>query len=175
MDLSGKCLIARPNMVDPFFAKSVVYIYEYSTRGTAGVIINKKLVNTTRVLLANKGFNTHVPEEPLFAGGPVNERAVVMVHTNDWHSSNTFKVNDSVGVTSDDIMLFRYSQGDTPRHYKFCCGASVWHPKQLSQEIARNSWLIQELDVETLFETDPKHLWDTAVEQAAAETMEKYI
>ena len=175
MNLTGKCLIARPTMVDPFFAKSVVYIYEHSIKGTAGIIINKKLSNNTKSLLANKGFDTNVPAEPLYAGGPVNERAVIMLHSGDWQSSNTLKVTKSISVTSDDIMLFRYTQGETPRYYRFCCGASVWHPQQIKQEIARNSWLICDLDLETIFETHPTHLWDTAIEQTAAETMEKYI
>lgn len=175
MDLQGKCLIARPSLVDPYFLKSVVYIYEHSTRGTAGIILNKRLAANTQTLMANKGFDSNVPNEPLYAGGPVNERAILMLHSNDWNSRNTMIVNEQFGVTSDDIMLFKYSHGDTPRHYKFFAGTSVWHPQQIKQEIARNNWLICDLDMETIFETDRRNLWDTAVEQTATETMEKYI
>jgi putative transcriptional regulator len=175
MDLTGKCLIARPSIVDPFFAKSVVFVYEHTMKGTAGVIINKKLSKTTKDLLMNKGFDANVPGETLFAGGPVNERAVVMLHSADWTSSNTLHVTSNISVTSDDIMLFRYAQGDTPRHYKFCCGASIWHPQQMKSEINRNNWLIVDLDVETIFETHPVNLWDIAVEQTATETMDKFI
>ena len=175
MNLLGRCLIARPSLVDPYFLKSVVFIYEHSTRGTAGVILNKRLAANTQTLMANKGFATNVPAEPLYAGGPVNERAVVMLHSGDWSSSNTMRVTEQISVTSDDIMLFQYSQGNTPRHYKFFAGASVWHPQQIKQEIARNNWLICDLDMETIFETDRRNLWDTAVEQTATETMEKYI
>ena len=175
MDLLGKCLIARPSLIDPYFLKSVVYVYEHSSRGTAGVILNKRLAANTKTLLANKGFNTNVPSEPLYAGGPVNERAVVMLHSADWSSSNTMRVTENISVTSDDIMLFQYSQGSTPRYYKFFAGASVWHPQQIKQEIARNSWLICDLDMDTIFETDRRNLWDTAVEQTASETMDRFL
>lgn len=175
MNLLGKCLIARPSLVDPYFLKSVVYIYEHSKRGTAGVILNKKLAANTQTLMANKGFASNVPSEPLYAGGPVNERAVVMLHSSDWQSSNTMNVTEQISVTSDDIMLFRYSQGDTPRYYKFFAGASVWHPQQIKQEIARNSWLVCDLDLDTIFETDRRNLWDTAVEQTASETMDRFL
>jgi len=175
MNLTGKCLIARPTLIDPFFKKSVVYIYEHTNRGVVGVILNKRLSVTTKVLLENKGFSGNVPEEPLYTGGPVNERAIVMLHSNDWGSGNTMQVNTQFGVTSDDIMLFKYTQGDTPRHYRFFAGASVWHPQQIKQEMARNHWLVSDLDMQTIFETDSRNLWDTAVEQTATETMEKYI
>ena len=175
MNLTGKCLIARPTLIDPFFKQSVVFIYEHSSRGVVGVILNKKLNVNTRVLLENKGFIGNVPEEPLYTGGPVNERALVMLHSNDWHSGNTMIVNKNFSVTSDDIMLFKYTQGDTPRYYRFFAGASVWHPQQIKHEMARNSWLVSELDMQTVFEADSRNLWDTAVEQTATETMDKFI
>ena len=175
MDLTGKCLIARPNVQDPMFAKSVVYVYEHTSKGVAGVILNKKTAGTTRDLCMNRGFDAPVPIEPLFAGGPVNERAVIMFHTADWMSSNTLNVKNNLCVTSDDMMLYRYTQGDTPRYYRFVTGASVWHPQQIKAEMSRNNWLIAELDILTLFETDHRALWDVAVETAAQETMDKFI
>ena len=175
MDLTGKCLVARPSVVDPFFTKSVVFIYEHTIRGTAGIILNKQINKTTQDLVLNRGFEVHVPVENLYAGGPVNERAVVMLHTGDWSSRNTMHVTENISVTSDDIMLFRYTQGDTPRYYKFFAGASVWHPQQIKSELQRNNWLITDLSVEKIFETDSRQLWDTAVEQSAQETMDKFI
>jgi len=175
MDITGKCLIARPGLVDPFFLKSVVFVYEHTSRGTAGVILNKKLNATTKQLMLNKGFDAQVPEEPMFAGGPVNERAVIMLHSRDWRSGNTMNITESLGITSDDHMLFRYTQGDTARYYRFFAGCSVWHPQQIKQEIARNSWLIADIDLNVIFDTNPRHLWDTAVEQTASETMDRFL
>ena len=49
--LKNKLLISMPNMVDPYFAKSVIFICEDDKNGTIGIIINKpisqmKIVNT---------------------------------------------------------------------------------------------------------------------------------
>lgn len=175
MNLAGKCLIARPNVQDQLFAKSVVYVYEHTHKGVCGIILNKRGIGTTRDLCMNRGFDVQVPVEPLYAGGPVNERAIVMIHTADWISSNTMPVKNNICVTSDDIMLYRYTQGDTPRYYRFVNGASVWHPQQIKAEMSRNNWLITELDTETIFETDSRALWDVAVEISAQETMDKFI
>jgi putative AlgH/UPF0301 family transcriptional regulator len=41
--------------------------------------------------------------------------------------------------------------------------------------MARNNWLTSDLNLDTIFDTDSRELWDIAVEQAATETMDKFI
>ena len=43
IDTQGKLLIAPPNMPDPRFRKTVVYIWRHDVSGAAGVVINKKM------------------------------------------------------------------------------------------------------------------------------------
>jgi putative transcriptional regulator len=175
MDLTGKVLVARPSILDPMFTKSVVFIHEHSTRGTAGLILNKRLATNTKDICASKGFEGNFPREPVYSGGPVNTRGIVLFHSADWRVSNTMRVNSQCCISSDDMMLFKYTQGDTPRYYRFFAGMSIWHPAQIQQEIKANNWLITQLDIDTIFETDHRHLWDIAVESAAQEMMDKFI
>ena len=175
MELLGKVLVARPNLVDPMFAKSVVFIHEHSSRGTAGLILNKRLATNTKDICSSKGFEGNFPKEPVFSGGPVNTRGIVMFHSADWRASNTMRVNNQCAISSDDMMLFKYTQGDTPRFYRFFAGMSIWHPQQIKQEIARNSWLVTNINIDVIFDNDHRHLWDIAVESAAQEMMDKFI
>jgi|TARA_B110000503_G_scaffold116782_1_gene176190 putative transcriptional regulator len=177
MDLTGKFLIARPNVVDPFFKRGVIFVFEHSPRGVAGLVINRKRSNhSTHSLLKSRGFSTKAtPVEPLYVGGPVNEQAVVMLHTNDWRSSNTLKVSNWYSVTSDDMMIFKYTNGDTPGGYKFCSGSAVWHPQQIKAEIQANHWLISDLPPELIFEADVRELWDLSVEINARDTIDRFI
>jgi putative AlgH/UPF0301 family transcriptional regulator len=98
-----------------------------------------------------------------------------MLHTGDWNASNTLLVNDTFSVTSDDMMLYRYTQGDTARYYRFYAGVSVWHPQQIVMEQKRNQWLTADLDCATIFETDTRDLWEVAVEHSAQATMDRFI
>lgn len=177
MDLTGKFLIARPNIVDPFFRRGVVFIYEHSHTGTAGVVINHRHTeHNTHTVLHSRGFETtSTPCEFLYKGGPVNDKALLMFHSAEWNSSNTLRVSDYYAVSSDDMMMFKYTTGDTPRRYKFCCGASVWHPQQIRAEIHANHWLICDLPPEMVFDQDDRELWDLAVEYSAKETMDRFF
>ena len=47
--LKNKLLISMPNMTDPYFAKSVIFICEYNNDGAIGFIINKP-VNTMKII-----------------------------------------------------------------------------------------------------------------------------
>lgn len=171
--LLGKCLVARPNVQDAMFKRSVVFVFEHTHSGTAGLILNKTLPQNTHDLLLSRGFNPSVPKETLWRGGPVNQNSIVMLHSTDWRSSNTLAVTKRLAVTSDDMMLFKYSNGDTPRGYKFCAGTAIWHPQQIKMEMANNSWLIVDLDFNDIFETDHRQLWDRAVEKTAKTMIDK--
>ena len=41
--VKNKLLISMPNMVDPYFAKSVIFICEDDINGTMGIIVNKPI------------------------------------------------------------------------------------------------------------------------------------
>ena len=41
--LKNKLLISMPNMVDSYFAKSVIFVCEDDKNGTVGIIVNKPI------------------------------------------------------------------------------------------------------------------------------------
>lgn len=176
MDLVGKCLIAKPCITDSLFEKSVVYIYEQTRHGTAGLIINKRNNTiTTHDILLNKSFDAVDLPERVYIGGPIHPATVILLHTNDWQSSNTLQVNDQLSVTSDDLMFYKYTTGNRPNGYKFCMGVSVWDPRKIADEIRSNQWLVCELGVHQILDLHGSTMWDVAVETAAKNTIDRYI
>ncbi len=175
MDLKGKCLIARPSITDPFFKKSVVLIYEHSVQATVGLVLNKPIPKfSLKDILSNRGYD-NIATDPLYLGGPVNERAISMLHTGNWYSSNTMSINDQISISSDDLMIYKFVNGDTPDDYRFFLGSAIWHPQQIAQEIAANHWLIGDMDEQDIFNHDGRTLWDLAIENSARDTIDKFF
>ena len=118
-----------PNMVDPYFAKSVIFLCEDDKNGTIGIIINKpisqmKIVGTG---IKNKIFEDILKEsEKIFFGGPVrlNEACIEK----------------------------------TPENTKLIFGHAAWEKNQLQDEIKNGDWLIQEYS-DSVFKSNPKDLW----------------
>jgi putative transcriptional regulator len=176
MDLVGKCLIARPNIIDPFFKRSVVYIYEQTTQGIAGIVTNiRKSKITTHDIFVNRGFTPSEPPEKVYQGGPVNENTVILLHTSDWRSSNTLCVNDKISVTSDDLMFYKFLNGNKPNGYKFCTGVAAWHTQQIAAELKANHWLVSDLSPHDILDLEGRTQWDTAIEINARDTIDRYI
>lgn len=162
-------MIARPQLTQGFFAKSVVFVYEDGDAGTAGLAINR---NSNRAdfadLAADRGMVFPRGMIPIYNGGPVNTRAVTMLHSSEWYSENSFPVNSHFTVSSDNLMITKLIDGNTPKHYRLCAGASVWAPGQLDHEISQGSWLIADLPASTVFHNTGDRQWEQCIEVAGA-------
>jgi len=84
-------------------------------------------------------------------------------------------VNDQVSITSDDLMIYKFVNGDVPDGFKFCLGSAVWHPKQIVMELQANHWLVSELTPHQIFDYDGREQWDLAIEASAKETIERFF
>mgnify|MGYP005706663153 CR=1 FL=1 len=55
--LKNKLLISMPNMVDSYFAKSVIFICEDDANGTMGIIVNKPI---SQMKIINAGIKNKI-------------------------------------------------------------------------------------------------------------------
>jgi putative transcriptional regulator len=102
IDTQGKLLIAPPNMPDPRFAKTVIYVWRHDVSGAAGVVINKKCQQPDFRHICNEGIIHRLPKvnHPVYYGGPVLNNVVGVLHSTDYtlSSTNTL-VEGDVGFT----------------------------------------------------------------------------
>ena len=74
-----------PNMVDPYFSKSVIFICEDDKNGTMGIIVNKPISKMKVVSsgVKNKIFEDILNEsDKIYFGGPVNLNEACIVQKN---------------------------------------------------------------------------------------------
>src|SRR5215471_1804607 len=95
--LAGSLLVAHPNMLDPNFRRTVLFISEHDPgEGALGVIINRPLDRQVSDLVSETppaGF----AEVPVFLGGPVGKNQL-MFAAFEWHQSGGLKLNHNVGT-----------------------------------------------------------------------------
>ena len=173
--LTGKCLVATPALTNGIFERSVVFVYEQSPTGVAGIILNHKSNYTTADLAEIKGYSSSAAVETIYTGGPVNKNAVFMLHDSGWFSRNTMAINSELSLSSDDIMMHKYLQGNTPRLYRFCAGAAIWTARQLQMEFEHGYWIQAELTLNQIFNYQGLTQWDMSLECAVKSTVDMYI
>src|SRR3990167_4510661 len=114
INLTHHFLIAMPNMVDPYFARSLTYICEHNDQGALGVVVNRPIDMTLSALFERLSL-TIAPDgranEPVYFGGPVQTDRGFVLHqpVGEWQS--TLAVQDRVGLTTSRDILEAVGNG----------------------------------------------------------------
>lgn len=164
----GRLLVASPSQKDPFWSKTVIWLYEYNQGSYAGLIINKPSSKNCGDLALHHGI-TWTTNMPLYIGGPVDTNALILQHTSDWRTPNTQHLEHSdVSLSSHTHMLARLSRGDEPESWRLLLGYCSWQPQQLERELTLpTGWLITDFDAGLAW--SPKRsevIWHQALDQA---------
>src|SRR2546425_8183499 len=72
VNLTNHFLIAMPNMVDPYFARTLTFICEHNDQGALGVVVNRPIEMTLGALferLSLRLTSQILLNEPVYFGG----------------------------------------------------------------------------------------------------------
>jgi putative transcriptional regulator len=162
LNLTDHFLIAMPNMLDPIFGGTVVYICEHHTGGALGMIINRPTDMTMDVLFERLDLeleispHAHLPSGPVLFGGPVQvERGFVLHAPGDTPASysSSLTVSGDVALTTSRDVLEAVAEGRGPSRLVVTLGCAGWSAGQLEDEILRNGWLTVKADPAILFDS----------------------
>jgi putative transcriptional regulator len=164
--LTGQLLIAMPQMEDPFFARSVVYLCAHSAdTGAMGLIINRTIEKlTTDELYAQLNIEPvlHAPEA-LHFGGPVASGHGFILHSTDYRETETLGIDEKFAMTATLDILRARARGEGPRQCLVALGYAGWGPGQLDGEIGENGWLSVAADTGLVFDTENDSKWQRAL------------
>jgi putative transcriptional regulator len=165
--LAGQLLVAMPQMEDPRFARSVVYICAHSEdAGAMGLVINKPLGSLTMGELFAQldiASGASANSRPVHFGGPVEGGRGFVLHTTDYNENETLVVDDNIGLTATLDILRAIGEGRGPHQSLFALGYAGWAPGQLDAEIQANGWLSVTADHGIIFDADHGRKWNRAL------------
>jgi putative transcriptional regulator len=171
--LEGQFLVAMPDMEDERFAESVILVVGHGDEGAMGLVVNHELANLRfadildELDLGDPDAVIRLPdivrEQAVMRGGPVEKGRGFVLHSGDYHSGNTHKVAEDVGLTATLDILKAMAFGPAPRAALFALGCCGWSAGQLEDEISANGWLTVPFSRELLFETPVEQRYDKAL------------
>ena len=165
--LTGQLLIAMPQMEDPRFARSVVYLFAHSEAdGAMGIIVNKTIEDLTEAqLYAELKFApAAIPApRPVHFGGPVQPGLGFVLHSPDYRETGTADVGEGFALTTTLGILSAMSRSEGPRQRILALGYAGWAPAQLEAEIQANGWLLVAADTGLVFDADDAGKWSRAL------------
>lgn len=162
---AGKFLVASEKIRDPRFAKTIILLVNYDSRGAVGLIINRPTGTKLVHVLPNVKGIQKVPDNVYF-GGPVAFNRITMIIQSPSKPEESEKVFDDIYISNSLNLLERIIENRKPdQRFRFYSGYAGWGPGQLESEIARNDWIILKSDPDILFDKAPDKIWQRLVPQ----------
>ena len=153
-NLAGSLLVAHPNMLDPNFRRTVLFISAHDQEdGAVGVIINRPLKKNVADLVSETPPE-NLADVPVFFGGPVGNNQL-MLAAFEWHKGEGLKMNQhSIGANG---AVAGTGQG-APSVFAFL-GYAGWSAGQLEAEMKQKAWIVQKPSRAALKSEGLSRLW----------------
>ncbi len=164
--LTGQLLMAMPQMRDPRFTRSVIYMCAHNADGAMGLVVNRRVGSLTfEDLLTQLGIGPSRREDDIriHFGGPVESGRGFVLHSADYVQNGTLVVDDGVALTATLDILKEIAGGGGPRRSLLALGYAGWGPGQLDAEIQANGWLSVPSDEALVFDDDLDRKWERAI------------
>jgi putative transcriptional regulator len=150
--LAGSLLVAHPNMLDPNFRRTVLFISAHDPEdGAIGVIINRPLEKNVADLVTETPPD-NLADVPVFFGGPVGKNQL-MLAAFEWHKEQGLKLNQH-SIDQEQPLL----SGEMPPVFAFL-GYAGWSAGQLEAEMKQKAWIVRKPNRASLKSEKLSRLW----------------
>lgn len=166
--VAGELLVATPEMKDPRFAETVIYVVKHNAEGAFGLVINRPLARGPIEDLL-KGFGVESEgakgEIILNYGGPVESDRGFVLHSDDFLLDTSTVLKNGLALTTDPKLIQALSHGKGPSQYLLMLGYAGWAAGQLEAEIKAAAWFTIPADKALIFDKDAAGKWRHAMDR----------
>lgn len=188
--LAGELLVATPDLSDPNFSHTVIYLLRHDATGALGLVINRPMgaVPLERLLSVlegdpegaagatgsagaaeNGGDSQGGSDLLVYYGGPVEPYRAFTLHSRDVMFDDSVPVDDETAYNVQGEILHALAEGDGPSRLIFLLGYSGWGAGQLESELERGDWYVVDADPKLVFSKTPSYTWERAVARFGTE------
>ena len=153
--LARQFLLAMPGIADERFQRAVIFLLAHSDDGALGFVLSDPADLEPDDMFRRAGLDDEMRtgrarDLPVLRGGPVEASRGFVVHSTDYMSATTVRVDDDIALTSTLDILRALARGKGPERAFLALGYAAWGAGQLEDELRENVWLT--------VETEPLHV-----------------
>ncbi len=163
--LSGRLLVAAPQLHGSAFARAVILMLDHAATGALGVVLNRPSDLPVREVLPAWGGS--VTGDPVvFEGGPVDATSALALATVGPAAAEQAPlgwrpVAGLLGLVDLDAPVELLCEQLTAM--RVFAGYAGWSGQQLEAELADGSWYVVAAESADVFSTTPASLWRTVL------------
>jgi putative transcriptional regulator len=168
--LAPSLLLSMPQLTDPNFNRTVVLLCKHTDEGAFGLVVNRPLVTTGRVVVNLDPPVTPEHDLQVWVGGPVEpQRSWILVGDEPNEQTSGMRIADSLYLSTSPDLLRRLFDPAPPARARLVVGYSGWGPGQLEAELEASAWLISDVDRDLIFDTPSDRMWEAAIRRLGAD------
>jgi putative transcriptional regulator len=136
-NLTGQLLVAHPNLRDPNFRKTVLFLSAHdSEQGAHGLVLNRPTNKSLTDFLPDHELDA-LGEIPVYVGGPVGANELTIVSF-DWIAGEP-KITFHSQLSLDQAQTLA---GSGSRLIRAFVGYAGWAGGQLESELHQSAWIV---------------------------------
>jgi putative transcriptional regulator len=155
-----------PQVLDPFFARTVVFLVHHDDEGSLGYILNRPMDLKVRDLCSNLGISWQGdPERSVNFGGPVQAEVGAVLYRGDVPGvdETPLWIPPDLRLTANKTDLETIATAP-PAEMLLLLGYAGWGPGQIDSEFMRGDWLTAEPVASLIFGRHADDTWRLALE-----------
>ncbi len=167
-------LVASPQMVDVFFAKTVVLLCDYNIEGALGLIINRVTnLGSEEVLQQMDLPQSNGIKGPVHWGGPVQPGSVFLTYARQPNALlgrsdeeldlPVFQLSGDLWVSPSKEVIEAVANDEGNPGAFLSLGYAGWSAGQLDSEIQSGSWIYLDEFEDILFKVKPEDIYDHCI------------
>ncbi len=166
--LAGQLLVASPEMRDPRFRQTVIYMVRHDAQGAMGLVLNRPVAQVPlakvleRLGVADPGARGDIR---VHYGGPVEPARGFVLHTEEYAGAGTVVVGGGIAITENPAIFGAIAAGAGPRRSRLALGYAGWRSGQLEGEIEQGAWVFVPADEALLFDEQDDTKWQRALDK----------
>ncbi len=162
-------LLSMPQLADPNFKQTVILLCQHSDQGAWGLVLNRPTGKQATVLSHEGEPVAKSTGLDVWVGGPVElERGCILLGEMP-DDEETLRICDGLFVSGSPALLQRLLNGPPGGRIRLLMGYAGWGPGQLEEELRQSAWLISDVDLAIVFDTDASKMWEAAIRRLGAD------
>ena len=169
--LAPTLLLSMPQLCDSNFKQTVVLLCEHTKDSAFGLVLNRQ-TDTPASAVVRLSPPVDLKEDnglQLWIGGPVEPERGWILMGQEPTDAESVQVCEGLYLSTSPHLLRRLLVDRSSARIRLLTGYAGWGAGQLDAELSSSSWLISDIALDLIFDTNPALMWETAIRRLGAE------
>ncbi len=167
--LAPSLLLSMPQLNDPNFKHTVVLLCQHTDEGAWGLVLNRPTGKSATIVTSEGEAVDNRSGLEVWVGGPVELERGCLLLGEAPSEGDSLELCEGLFLSGSPVLLQRLLESQHVGRIRLFMGYAGWGPGQLEHELQESAWLISDVALDLVFETEASAMWEAAIRRLGAD------